>query len=505
MNKPLSYVEHPKRLYTSPCAYAAQVYKLLALCLSLASIFGLAGIHTVQADTVRNSLLSEVEGLYTQAQKDDAEVLSPGQFSSGNSAYNKAKSRFEKGQSLDKIRRDADRAEDYFRQAIENAKKAKVVLANAYEARQDALEADVQNFAAEEWRSAEKELVSAAKRLESGNEKRALSTAAKAEAIYRRAELDAIKKNYLSETQTLVAQLEEEKVERFAPKTMALAKDLLQKAETQFDNNRYDTDEPRALAKEAKYQALHAKYIASLSEQEKEDQITVEDIVLTHERAVKTLADQLDLVARFDRGLAPTVQVISRELSALQQDAAELVDRRREITAMEEEIANLGTEVASLQGKVGTQSKYLAAQEARRAKFSRLESNLAKNQIDVIKKGDDIIIRPRTFNFAPGSVDVNADHFGIMKTILDELETFNDYLVIVEGHTDSFGANDSNLDLSMKRAQSVREFLVTNMRSGNRQDISAIGYGEAQPIANNETKEGRAKNRRIDFVLVPKK
>ena len=92
-----------------------------------------------------------------------------------------------------------------------------------------------------------------------------------------------------------------------------------------------------------------------------------------------------------------------------------------------------------------------------------------------------------------------------MKTILDELETFNDYLVIVEGHTDSFGANDSNLDLSMKRAQSVREFLVTNMRSGNRQDISAIGYGEAQPIANNETKEGRAKNRRIDFVLVPKK
>ena len=456
------------------------------------------------ADTVRNALLTEVQSLFDEAVEANAQVLSPGQFESGESAYRKAQSRFEKGQNLSKIRRDADRAEEHFRQAIVNSAKARTVLSNAFEARQDALQADVQTFAKDQWRAAEQEMIAAAKRLESGGEKKALSIASKAEAIYRRAELDAIKRNYLSETRALIEQLDKDKTERLAPKTMTLAKDLLQKAETQFDNNRYDTDEPRALAKEAKYQAEHAKYIATLAAQEKDGAITVEDILLTHERAVKILADQLDLVARFDEGLSPTIQKLSVEVASLQKDSEELVDRRREVIAMEEEIASLGAEVAALQGKVGTQSKYLAAQEARRARFSRLESELAKKQIDVIKKGDDIIIRPRTFNFAPGSVDVNADHFGTMKTILDALEDFDNYLVVVEGHTDSFGANDSNLDLSMKRAQSVREFLVTNMRQGNREDVSAIGYGEARPIANNETKEGREKNRRIDFVLVPK-
>ena len=491
----------------SPSRFASARFagSAVALCLTLLLSLPLSlSVSFVAADTVRNSLLSEVETLYQDAQQADADVLSPSAFAAGESAYAKAQSRFEKGQGLDKIRRDADRAEEYLREAIDKAKTAKKVLANAYEARQDALQADVKTFAKSQWDAAEKQFVAASKRLESKGEKKALSIAAKAEAIYREAELDAIKKNYLSETRELIRQLDEQKVERLAPKTMTLARDLLQKAEARFDSNRYDTDEPRALAKEAKYQAKHARYIAGLANQEKEGEITVEDILLTHEKAVKGLADQLDLVARFDEGLAPPVQVIGREVASLQKDSSELVDRRREITAMEEEIASLGGEVAKLQGKVGTQSKYLAEQEARRARFSRLEGNLAKKQIDVIKKGDDIIIRPRTFTFAPGSVDVNSSHFGTMKTILDALEDFDNYLVVVEGHTDSFGANDANLDLSMKRAQSVREFLVTNMRGRSADTVTAIGFGEAQPIANNETKEGREKNRRIDFVLVPK-
>jgi outer membrane protein OmpA-like peptidoglycan-associated protein len=72
----------------------------------------------------------------------------------------------------------------------------------------------------------------------------------------------------------------------------------------------------------------------------------------------------------------------------------------------------------------------------------------------------------------------------------------------VEGHTDSYGSDASNLNLSQERADAVKAYLLANM-SMDPSRIEAIGYGESKPIANNETAEGRAKNRRIEIVIHP--
>ena len=71
---------------------------------------------------------------------------------------------------------------------------------------------------------------------------------------------------------------------------------------------------------------------------------------------------------------------------------------------------------------------------------------------------------------------------------------------MIEGHTDSFGGDKANLDLSQRRADAVMQYLLANMDI-ERSRIFSMGYGESKPIANNETKEGRAQNRRIDLKL----
>lgn len=79
------------------------------------------------------------------------------------------------------------------------------------------------------------------------------------------------------------------------------------------------------------------------------------------------------------------------------------------------------------------------------------------------------------------------------------LNKYEDTEVLVEGHTDATGSNDHNLDLSMRRAQSVSNYMSTLAVAANRFRI--MGYGEDQPIAPNDTVEGRQTNRRVEIAI----
>jgi outer membrane protein OmpA-like peptidoglycan-associated protein len=71
--------------------------------------------------------------------------------------------------------------------------------------------------------------------------------------------------------------------------------------------------------------------------------------------------------------------------------------------------------------------------------------------------------------------------------------------IIVEGHTDSNGNDESNLQLSQQRAEAVRAHLLSRGLKAER--IQAVGKGEAQPVASNDTAEGRANNRRVEIIV----
>lgn len=100
--------------------------------------------------------------------------------------------------------------------------------------------------------------------------------------------------------------------------------------------------------------------------------------------------------------------------------------------------------------------------------------------------------------------DVNSSELkSVPRENLDKLSAilkkYDDTEILVEGHTDSSGSDDYNYKLSGERAQSVSSFLQGKEVSVNR--LTVYGYGETQPIADNETDTGRMQNRRVDIAI----
>jgi OOP family OmpA-OmpF porin len=102
--------------------------------------------------------------------------------------------------------------------------------------------------------------------------------------------------------------------------------------------------------------------------------------------------------------------------------------------------------------------------------------------------------------FKTNSAEVTADSLPEVKEMAEFLNKFTGTTVTVEGHTDDRGAAAYNKSLSQKRADSVRALLV-NEYGIEADRVSAKGYGEEQPIATNDTAEGRASNRRVVAVV----
>lgn len=106
----------------------------------------------------------------------------------------------------------------------------------------------------------------------------------------------------------------------------------------------------------------------------------------------------------------------------------------------------------------------------------------------------------RKINFEPGSANIDASGAEIMDDIAEILKQCGEITMEIGGHTDSQGREVMNQQLSQARAQTVLNEL--RMRRVLTASISAVGYGETQPIEDNSTEEGREANRRIEFKVI---
>ena len=115
---------------------------------------------------------------------------------------------------------------------------------------------------------------------------------------------------------------------------------------------------------------------------------------------------------------------------------------------------------------------------------------------DVVKIGVPIVLEGITFDVNKTTIKPESE--ATLMKALKTLTTYPEILVEIGGHTDSDGSAKSNYKLSLGRAESVKAWLVSKGIDPSR--ISTKGYGEDKPIADNKTKEGKAKNRRIEFT-----
>ncbi len=104
----------------------------------------------------------------------------------------------------------------------------------------------------------------------------------------------------------------------------------------------------------------------------------------------------------------------------------------------------------------------------------------------------------RGINFETGRGTITRESYAILDEVVAVMGEFPNLKVRVEGHTDSQGNDDKNQQLSQTRAEAVMAYLMEKGVSGTR--LSAVGFGEVSPVATNDTREGRAQNRRVQFT-----
>jgi outer membrane protein OmpA-like peptidoglycan-associated protein len=156
--------------------------------------------------------------------------------------------------------------------------------------------------------------------------------------------------------------------------------------------------------------------------------------------------------------------------------------------------ALIGAGVGALAG--GAIGNYMDTQE------SELRAELEGTGVSVTRVGDRIVLNmPSNVTFATDQDRVIPAFYRTLDSVAIVLRKYSKTLIDVDGHTDSVGRADYNLDLSERRAQSVANHLASQGIDQRR--MSAIGYGMERPIASNASESGRAQNRRVEIAISP--
>ncbi|WP_447927526.1 OmpA family protein [Vreelandella sp. EE27] len=133
---------------------------------------------------------------------------------------------------------------------------------------------------------------------------------------------------------------------------------------------------------------------------------------------------------------------------------------------------------------------------------NQLRESLQGSRIEIDRRGDDIVLNmPSSVTFGFDSSELTGEARSALNEVAGVLNQYTDTRVNIAGHTDSVGNADYNQRLSERRAQAVGSYLGQNGVSSSR--LNTRGYGANQPVATNDTDQGRAQNRRVEITLTP--
>jgi len=197
-------------------------------------------------------------------------------------------------------------------------------------------------------------------------------------------------------------------------------------------------------------------------------------------------------------------KVAERDIDKLNVEKAELVAKKQTLEA------ERAKQEAGKAMNEAEQARMAAAAEAERAAIAKKQAEKAKAESDQLMKElanlkaqqteRGLVLTMGDVLFATGKSDLSPDANKGVATLADFLKKNPNRNVLIEGYTDDVGKDDYNLALSQKRADSVKARLVgAGIEAGR---ITTVGYGKKFPVADNNTKAGKAQNRRVDVIIL---
>jgi outer membrane protein OmpA-like peptidoglycan-associated protein len=241
---------------------------------------------------------------------------------------------------------------------------------------------------------------------------------------------------------------------------VAAAQKQRQESEAQAQAMRQQMEQAQAAAQQAQQQAQQAQQQAQQTQQQlQQAQQQAEQQKLQAQQAQQQLTQQA------------------------QQSASEAEKARQAAAAAEAELEK---------------TRAALAQREEEARQLRMQQELARIAATKAESRGIVVTLPGIF-FDPGKTALKPGAKKTLQRIAARLKSDEEIRVSVEGHTDNTGTPEKNMDISEKRAEAVREYLVNQGVPGDR--VMATGKGDAEPVATNKTVAGRQQNRRVELVI----
>lgn len=512
--------------------------KLTVLTISLFFLVS-AGINAADV-----SSFDELTVLRDSAFLLEANIFAPRSWKKADELYLKAKSAINRGKKQKDINKYTAQSREYTDNAIRASEVAHLSLSEYLDKRERAKKAKAQSLAPQLYAKAEKQFVKATGKVEKGDVKSGLKEAEKSLALFDIAEMRAIRIDILGNADKLIATAIADDAGKYALSTLDKARSALTKGNAVLTRDRYEREESIREAKRAEYEARHASNIAlSVRALNRNDQAW-EKLMLLYEIQMNRVGKEYGLeYLRFDKGsLAAADTLIARYKKLKRENELYKSDSQSLLTSLNDELekaaAVLGitdiddplslarafqgkiemiiaekddlaeqleesqTAFASLTEEHASMSEELTERRAKEEKFRKAKKILNPSEGEVLfNSSNDIVLRLSGFSFDIGKSDIKDEHIPLILKIQTIIEMFPNTKLVIEGHTDASGDGASNMLLSEKRAFAVMQLLRQGLLIPVSR-ITSIGYGADRPVASNQTKDGRSKNRRIDIIIM---
>lgn len=258
-----------------------------------------------------------------------------------------------------------------------------------------------------------------------------------------------------------------------------------------------------------KYQILDGKYLKcqadSLSLANQKKQLTTE--LADKIKQIDALQKQIEALMSDTTDMGYANRELKKTLTKQNDEYVKLLTLSKSNTKLaKDEMANLYKELQAYKDKLKQQEDAMA--QLRYKLESALLGFRDKGLSVEVRNGKVYVTLQESLLFKSGKWDVNDEGQKAIKEIAKVLETNSDIDILVEGHTDNVpfrgsGQVKDNWDLSVMRATSIVKHILEN-KGVNGDRLMAAGRADFDPVASNDTPEGRAKNRRTDIILSPK-
>jgi outer membrane protein OmpA-like peptidoglycan-associated protein len=352
------------------------------------------------------------------------------------------------------------------------------------------------------WTTAENVLIAAAQKLEAGRADAAKAQAREALPLYQKSRTNAMRVDLLGAADSLRAQLETAKARQYVPRSYVRTLDAIRAADELLQSRGTIDAEVRAAGQRARSEGKHAEYLLQMVRTACEDNSPdkIETNILEWEDATRGLMRVAGVEASLEKGLGVALDQLTQEANRLRSERDRL---RVDTTRSSGDADTLRVQVAQLRDDVHDRDLQITELRRQLGAFDtvkKIHDSFGRDEGRVLVEDRDLVLRLHGLQFASGAAELPPAASPILEKVVDAVKAVPGARLVVEGHTDSQGKPDKNMQLSQQRAEAVRDWLAVRLGVDAR-SITATGYGSSRPVASNDTEEGRALNRRIEIVI----